>query len=305
MRSDEIVVALESAREAYRRHHDAEAEGHLRAALELRPDAAGVRLALAATLVRQRRDDEARRELAAASERESRLAVRLRATLALRAGRSEQAAALFASVGDKVGLGVVAASRGDLRVALALLDEAAREQPRSALVRHDRALVLERLGQAARAADEARLAVALDPYFPAARVGLAGALHAAGRPEEAAQELAAAATRFPAYAPARANLGALLLVLGEPASAVTELDAAAALAPELPEVPFNLGLAWFRLGDLARARAAFARVLELDPAHAAARRNLRWLDGRRAGQLVGDELPAVVVNGVRQEAPAL
>lgn len=300
-----LAARLGGATEAYRRHHDTDAESLFRAALAEAPAtlAGRIRLALAATLLRQRRDDEAARELSAAAREldgaSDRGVVRLKATLALHARRLDQAEALFAAlaladasdVQAQVGLACVQVGRGDGRGALVFLDRAAALAPRRGLVYYDRALAWDALGERENAVADARTAVTLDPEHVEARTNLAALLARAGRPAEAEAELQTAVARFPSSATAHGNLGALLYLRGASGPAAAELEAAVARAPGQTAFHFDLGLTYFALGNLARAKAAFERVLALDPANQGARRNLRFIDGKQRGLIRGDELP--------------
>ena len=62
------------------------------------------------------------------------------------------------------------------------------------------------------------------------------------------------------------------MVEGEPREALRALDALAVDFPDDPRLHRGYGIAYERLGDQARARAAFARFLELAPGHPAAAR---------------------------------
>lgn len=73
------------------------------------------------------------------------------------------------------------------------------------------------------------------------------------------------------------NRGVLDLRDGDLASALRHFEIATDLAPEWPDAWVDLGLARRRLGDLEGAHAAYARALEIDPAHAATLSNLAAL----------------------------
>ena len=72
-------------------------------------------------------------------------------------------------------------------------------------------------------------------------------------------------------------LGVLLMASGDLDEAEATLNRALSLAPDSPPVLNNLGVLARRRGDDARARRLFLRVLELEPTHRNARRNLEEL----------------------------
>lgn len=87
-----------------------------------------------------------------------------------------------------------ARERGDGAAALAHYDAALAVEPEYHLVRVNRALLYLELGDAARAADEARYVIARDPLPGAAHLTLAHAERALGRFEDAAREYEVAAS---------------------------------------------------------------------------------------------------------------
>jgi Tfp pilus assembly protein PilF len=298
---------LREAQRARREHRDGDAERALRAAVDLSPDRVELRYALVAILIRQGAWDRASRELQETrrefDEPDPPAAVRLKAALALHAGRVAQASGMYRSLlasnprdaAAWVGLALAQLGQGDVAEARALLDRAAALAPRGAIVFYDRALVRWRQGEPDGALEDARRAVALDPLYPEARNNLAALLLSLRRPAEAEVELRAALAQHPAYAAAHGNLGVARLDQGDLRGAVTALEAAVAHAPRQTAYHFNLGLAWHRLGNLDAARSEFQRVLEIDPGNQGAARNLRFLEGIRGGLLQGTELPAGVV----------
>jgi Tfp pilus assembly protein PilF len=282
-------------------HRPAEAARLLR---ELAPDNPYARLWLAVALVQERRFSDAAVELARAEDgwrgdAPPRLAVRLRAALALEAGRVEQAERLYGELvraGDgraRVGLALVRARGGDWRAALVELDAAAAALPETAIVYYDRALAHRALGDAPAAIADAERAVAIDPLYPEARNNLAALYIEAGLLESAGLWLEQTVALAPDYAAAWGNLGALRLLQGDVAGAVAALRRAVERAPSAPEHAVNLGIAFVRAGNVDAARREFRRALTLDPGNEPARRSLRFLDGREKGQLFGDPPIAV------------
>lgn len=154
-------------------------------------------------------------------------------------------------------------------------------------------------------------AVAWDSQSPAFRQRLAGALGALNRPGEAVETLREACRLNPGDAESHYQLGLALNETGDLASAARELQAAAQLDPRHARAWYNLGLAQSalgqtdtaiasllqgesadpqderipyaratilaRLGRLQAAAAAARRALEINPAHAEARKILRQL----------------------------
>ncbi len=271
---------------------------------ELADDNAYARLWLAVALVQERRFAEAAVELSRAEEgwrngAPPRLAMRLRAALALEAGRVAEAERLYGALvaeGDaraRVGLALVRARNGDWPAALVELDAAAAALPGAAIVYYDRALAHRAVGDAPAALADAERAVAIDPLYPEARNNLAALYIDAGRLEWAGLWLEQTVALAPDYAAAWGNLGALHLLQGDVAGAIAALRRAVERAPSAPEHAVNLGIAFLRAGDVAAAKREFRRALSLDPGNEAARRSLRFLDGREKGQLFGDPPVAV------------
>ncbi len=284
---------------ATRTHRHGEAERWLREALAADPDRIETRYSLIFALLRQRRGEDASRELRAATEYgpgDEGIELEIKAALAIAAGRLDQAARYYEDLAAlsprdpaaPLGLGVVKALAGDYPGALASLDDAAALAPAAAVVWYDRALVQSMAGNAEGAVADGRRAVELDPWFVGARNNLAAVLIGLGRTEEAAAELDAAIARRATYAPAHGNLGVVRLVEGDLPGAVAALEKAVHHAPRTAAFHFNLGVAYARSGDLAKAKGAFDKVLELDPGNSGAARNLRWIEGKKAGTLSGD-----------------
>jgi tetratricopeptide (TPR) repeat protein len=285
---------------AARRHDDAAAEGFYGAAVTLDPDEAAPRYALASVYLNEGRLDDALDAFRAAEERgsdEDRVpSLRIRAALALARDRLQQARSLYLALrpddeGACVGLGVIATRLGDTDEALAWFARA----PRSAVSLYDRAIVEEQLGRHDAAIADGAAAIQLDPELLPAQTNLALALAAAGRAADAERLLAATVTLHPTYLPARGDLGALRLARGALDDAETDLRAVTAAAPGVAAYHFDLALVFLRGERWTDARAELVKTLELDPANDRARRDLRWLDGKRAGELTGDAPPVASI----------
>ena len=265
-------------------------------------DAPDARVWLAAALLRQRRFAEAGTALqdaARVGHRAPRLAARIKANLALEAGRLDQADRLYSALragGDaraRIGLALVRARAGQWEAARVELDGAAAALPEVAVVFYDRALAYRALGDPASALSDAERAVALDPLFPEARNNLAALYIDAGRFESAGLWLEQTVAMAPEYPAAWGNLGALRLLEGDVAAALAALARASQRDPGSPTHALNLGLAYLRGGDPAAARRELRRAIRLDPDNAAARRILRFIEGREKGELVGDPPVAI------------
>lgn len=291
---------------AERKHLDGEAERWLRSAITVSPELIGARYRLVASLLRQRRIADARKEYQDAQAPEhggpgdERTQLRLKGAIALREGQATQAAALFDELIELapddasgwLGLAVSLAVAGDDDEALAKLDKAFALAPRSPVAYYDLALVRYHKKQLDLAVAAGREAVKLDPWFLPARNNLAAALLSLSKTDDAKQILADAIALRPTYAPAHNNLGIVLLAAGDDAGAARELELAVHHAPRVAAFHENLGLAYFRLKRYDDARAEFQAVVTLDASNGDAARNLRWLDGLKAGTISGTELPA-------------
>lgn len=280
---------------ATRQHRHGEAERWLREAIALDPDNLDRRYSLVSCLLRQRRVDDARKELQAAGGDERPAVVRLKAAMALRAGRLEQAMTFYDGLlaadsrdaSAHLGLGVVRALAGDYEGAIVSFDRAIALDADSALAWYDRALVRHRQGLREEAVSDARTAIALDPWYLPARNNLAAILIELDRHDEARTELEAALALRPSYAPAHGNLGVLLLASGDVKGAIASLGRAIHHSPHTAAFHFNLGVAHWKNGDLAAARKSFEQVRTLDPQNRSAINNLRFLDGLERGTLRG------------------
>lgn len=121
-----------------------------------------------------------------------------------------------------------------------------------------RGLLHQQQGDVARAVEELRRAVALDPGDDQAHLALAVSLAAAGRPEEAAAEYRAHLAVDPTSVTAHNNLAMLLAGRGELDAAVDHWRAALALDPERVGVLANLALALATHPDPERRDLALA-----------------------------------------------
>jgi protein O-GlcNAc transferase len=111
-----------------------------------------------------------------------------------------------------------------------------------------------------------REAVRHKPDYAGAWYNLGNALAAIGRFRSAIDCYQAAVSLRPAFAPAYSNLGIAHLELGELNKAIRHFREAVERQPDMTEAHRNLGLALEKEGDLAGAKAAYERVLALEPA---------------------------------------
>ena len=125
----------------------------------------------------------------------------------------------------------------------------------------------------------------------AACANLGYALELAGRPGEAEQAYRRGVSADGRDEACRVNFGLMLARLGR------EREAAEQLRAVLPEasVRYNLASVYELGGDPARARAEYARALELDPRYRDAAKRLAALDAASAGSATAavDDRPAV------------
>ncbi len=260
---------------------DAEAEAALRRALEIRPDYAGARAALAELLARQGRAEEAAREARASLDsRTSSVETRLSATAALQAAGLEQEAA-------------------------EQLDSLARERPddlRVLFVQAQRSLRQGRAEEALRAFERLR---ERHPGSPAGHDGSGAALMALGRDAEAEESLRRALAIDPYDASGLFNLGLLLMKRADDEGgsgggrgddgigaagraggetlkvAVRLFERYLRIAPRDALIWMRLGQALERLGDPAGAERALRRAVDLAPSRQQPRRALEELRRRR------------------------
>lgn len=133
------------------------------------------------------------------------------------------------------------------------------------------------LGDATKAAEHYRRAVASDPGNARAHYRLGSVADAAGRTEEARRSFARAAKLDPQYAAAHAALGSVLARMRDPAGAVEHLARAVEFAPDDAWARLNLGLALIETGRRAEGLAEISRGALADPAVAERARAMGFL----------------------------
>jgi Flp pilus assembly protein TadD len=228
----------------------AEAVGHYRAALALRPDSPAVHLNLGSVLLGQGKLDEAINSF--------RRAIALDPTLA----------------GAHLNLGVALARQGKLPEAEACYRQVIRLDPRHAPAYNALGLVLKQQGKLDEAVNSFRRAIALAPDLAGGHNNLGVALAATGRPDEAIASFRKAIALDPKDAMTHNNLGVVVAGKGQLDEAIAAYRKAIELDPKLARAHLNLGNALRQQGELDGAIACFRRALQLRPDLAAAKKAL-------------------------------
>ena len=178
-------------------------------------------------------------------------------------------------------LGALALGRKEIPHALEHLRAALRAEPEEPAALNTYGAALESAGSLDEAIEQFRHALRVRPGDASARYNLAAALAALGRYEEAAAGFREVLAANPADTAASERLAAALREAGDAAASAGRLAEAAqcyrelvALVPRDADLRNNYGILLARTGDNAGAVAQFEAALEIDPAHAAARRNL-------------------------------
>jgi Flp pilus assembly protein TadD len=178
-------------------------------------------------------------------------------------------------------LGAMALSRKEIPSALTHLRAALRVEPDQPAALNTFGAALESDRQVEEAIRQFRQALRVRPDDPSARYNLAVALETQGHFEEAAAGFREVLAGQPGDHAAHDHLVQALRELGDSAAAAGSLAQAAecyrelvGLAPADADLRNNYGIVLARSGDHAGAVAQFEAALKLDPAHAAASRNL-------------------------------
>src|SRR5215831_589085 len=178
-------------------------------------------------------------------------------------------------------LGALYLGRTETAGALDHLSAALRVEPEQPTALNTYGAALEAAGRLGEAAAQFRHALRVRPGDTTALYNLAGTLAAQGQLEEAAASYRQVVAAAPDDQPARDRLIQVLRESGDRAASEGRLPAATqsyrelvALAPRDPDLRNNLGILLARAGDFAGAMAEFEAALQIDPAHASARRNL-------------------------------
>ena len=154
---------------------------------------------------------------------------------------------------------------GRLAAAAACYERVLSKAPNDPDALHLLGLVALDQGDAARATELIRQAIALLPRFAGAHSSLGNALRAGGHAAEAEQCYRRAIELDPRWAPALNNLGLLLHERGDFDAAANHCRRAVDLAPRLAEAHNNLGNALRGLRRFEAAESALRRAVELEP----------------------------------------
>ena len=138
-----------------------------------------------------------------------------------------------------------------------------------------------------------RLALAADPHYGEAEIGLGLIAKGRGQIESAIAHFRRAVKHNPFLAEGFANLGTTYLQQGEWNRALQELEKALSIEPANAQVYLNLGTVQSRLGRQTQALEAFAEAVRLEPDLSKAHYSL-GLARARAGQ------PAQAIEAFRQ-----
>lgn len=156
-------------------------------------------------------------------------------------------------------------TQGRLQDSLPLLQRLLDLNPHNAAAWHDLASVLKRLGGPEDAVDCWRRALAVDPGFQPAALGLGALLRDMSLREEAEAVYRAALERAAHDTELVCALADVQVELGRADAAVSILDGIPRQAAGRPEVHYSRGIAQITLGDFRNAEASFRSTITLDP----------------------------------------
>lgn len=171
-------------------------------------------------------------------------------------------------------MGVIALQVGKPAIAVELIGQAIRGNPRAAGFHANLCAALRRLGRLEEAAEAGRRAVDLDPTLADGFHNLANALADLDRHAEAAEALKTLLALRPQLTDQRLQRARALILADRPADAVEELDALLAREPRRADAYINMGVALKKLGRVADAIAAYRTALEIAPDDPGALNNL-------------------------------
>ena len=175
-------------------------------------------------------------------------------------------------------LGWTLMQAGELERAAEHLVESVRINPADLAPRLNLGNAQLRLGRLDEARATLEALVLVSPNDARVHSSLGEATFRAGDLPAAALAFGTAVRLRPDHVPDRVNLGLVFVGLNRSADAIASFKVASEIAPEDPDPHFGLSQAALVAEDFASARTHALRALELAPAHADARRNLRIAD---------------------------
>jgi tetratricopeptide (TPR) repeat protein len=227
------------------KHRTADAIGHFREALRVRPQSVEAHINLGEALVAEGKIGEALPEIETALRLNPNIAeAQMALGLAMdKTGRIPEAVAAYRraveirpeSAPAHTGYGQALGDAGHMEPGLAELREAIRLRPEYADGHYALGLALAKAGRPGEAADEFAATVRLAPDDAEAHYNLGTALGALGRMEEAAREFREAMRIRPRYANAELNLAKSLALLGKYDEAAAHASEALRLDPTLAD----------------------------------------------------------------------
>ena len=201
-------------------------------------------------------------------------ALKLRASLLLRAGDTEGAIADFRSwlqihPDDTMALGNLGpllCARGEMQQAVSVLERAVALEPGSAPLRANLGGALALAGRPADAVRAYESALALEPRYALAHERLGATHEALGAAEQALAAYRTALSLDPRRKFAQLGLARILLARGDVAAALVPLEAAIGLDPADVDLRGDLVRGLIQCGDNRRAIEQLREALALDPA---------------------------------------
>ena len=167
-------------------------------------------------------------------------------------------------------LGLLYQASGRIDEAIALLEEARRQEPPQAELYVELGNLYRQRGDVTAAMGEYQAAMALAPRYAPAYYNLGVVAFAAGRTEDAIAAYREAVRLDSADADAVYNLAIAYAASGNSAEAIRCYGRALRLAPDDPDILYNLGLLHEKLEDIVAAVHCFEQVAVLDSGYAPA-----------------------------------
>ena len=159
--------------------------------------------------------------------------------------------------------GVEAQKAGRLEEAERILLEVLKRDGKASFVHNNLGIVYQQRGDHARAIDQFREALRIEPGYPQPRALLGSSLLATGRVQEAVKELEQAVKLLPREPLVRLSLARAYERLGDLQAQVDQIRALRELAPKELEYAYLLGRSYARL-----SAACYEKIARLHPASA-------------------------------------